>query len=80
VRPVAAWVNRTLLRILRFNRLTRLRTSVPDPLAAREPGPEVGFQFAVDPESLLAVPFCHWVIHLDHEFNGDPYTSIGWMG
>jgi len=27
VRPVAAWVNRTLLRILRFNCLTRLRTS-----------------------------------------------------
>ena len=29
MRLVAAWVNRTLLRILRFNHLTRLRTSEP---------------------------------------------------
>jgi len=29
VRLVAAWANRTLLRILRFNHLTRLRTSEP---------------------------------------------------
>ena len=36
VRLVAAWVNRTLLRILRFNCLTRLRTSEPQRRVGRD--------------------------------------------